>query len=156
MSKGMFRRARNMNASLGLVELLFVICKVSLKVGSGYSKVSRSTTSCSFINTIMTKATPSNRYPPDLHLQREYPCALFFMAAPALPPLPNYPLTFPRGQPYPTTLPYLALTTGDDGDILPPHCQIKFTSQMVRSPFFHQRSFNHGTNMPTLIQNFQE
>lgn len=111
MSKGMFRRARNMNASLGLVELLFVICKVSLKVGSGYSKVSRSTTSCSFINTIMTKATPSNRYPPDLHLQREYPCALFFMAAPALPPLPNYPLTFPRGQPYPTTLPYLALTT---------------------------------------------
>lgn len=109
MSKGMFRRARNMNASLGLVELLFVICKVSLKVGSGYSKVSRSTTSCSFINTIMTKATPSNRYPPDLHLQREYPCALFFMAAPALPPLPNYPLTFPRGQPYPTTLPYPTL-----------------------------------------------
>lgn len=145
MSKGMFRRARNMNASLGLVELLFVICKVSLKVGSGYSKVSRSTTSCSFINTIITKATPSNRYPPDLHLQREYPCALFFMAAPALPPLPNYPLTFPRGQPYPTTLPY----HGDDGvrypsPALPNQFHVSDGSLTFLSPKFLQSRHYHA------------
>lgn len=155
MSKGMFRRARNMNASLGLVELLLVICKVSLKVGSGYSKVSRSTTSCSFINTIITKATPSNRYPPDLHLQREYPCALFFMAAPALassPKLPPYISPRPA-LPYYPILPYPTLPSPRWGWRYPSSALPNKISRLRWFGYlsFTNSSFNHGTNMPTLM-----